>query len=126
MITTTEATQSILEAISPFGTENVPLDAAAGRVLHQTVVAERDQPPFDRVTMDGIAIRFASFAEGLREFDIQATQFAGDPVVTLGARANCVEIMTGAVLPTGTVDRSGRCPSRNRRRTTRASTWTRF
>ena len=102
MITTTEATQSILEAISPFGTENVPLDAAAGRVLHQTVVAERDQPPFDRVTMDGIAIRFASFAEGLREFDIQATQFAGDPVVTLGARANCVEIMTGAVLPTGT------------------------
>ena len=102
MITTTEATQSILEAISPFDATNVSLDEAAGRVLRQTVVAERDQPPFYRVTMDGIAIRFASFAEGLREFNIQATQYAGDPVVILNAGANCIEIMTGAVLPTET------------------------
>ena len=102
MITTTEATQSILEAISPFEATHVSLDEAAGRVLHQTVVAERDQPPFDRVTMDGIAIRFASFAEGLRAFNIQAAQYAGDPVITLNADANCIEIMTAAVLPTGT------------------------
>ena len=102
MITTTEATQSILEKISPFDVTKVSLEKAAGRVLRQTVVAERDQPPFDRVTMDGIAIRFASFADGRREFNIQTTQYAGDPVVTLSADANCIEIMTGAVLPTGT------------------------
>lgn len=102
MITTAEATQAILAAMSPFDATNVALDAATGRVLRQTVVAERDQPPFDRVTMDGIAIRFATFADGQREFNIQATQYAGDPVVSLNADANCIEIMTGAVLPTGT------------------------
>lgn len=102
MITTAEATQSILEEISPFDETKVALDDAAGRVLRQTVVAERDQPPFDRVTMDGIAIRFATFAEGVREFNVQATQYAGDPAVTLDADTSCVEVMTGTVLPTGT------------------------
>ncbi|MEP6897298.1 MAG: hypothetical protein ABI870_02095, partial [Rhodanobacter sp.] len=38
-----------------FGSENVSIDAAAGRVLRQSIRAERDQPPFDRVMMDGIA-----------------------------------------------------------------------
>jgi len=102
MITTAEATQAVLGAMSPFDSINVPLDEAPGRILRQTVVAERDQPPFDRVTMDGIAIRFEAFANGRREFQVQATQYAGDQAVTLRADTDCVEIMTGAVLPKGT------------------------
>ena len=99
MLTTTEATQAITESMLAFGTESVALDQAAGRVLQQAVIAERDQPPFDRVTMDGIAIRFASLDSGNRTFSIQGTQHAGDPVQTLQSNQHCIEIMTGAVLP---------------------------
>lgn len=83
-----------------FDTESVPMDETVGRTLRQTVIAERDQPPFDRVMMDGIAIAFADFAGGVREFPVQATQAAGDARLALEPR-NCIEIMTGAALPEG-------------------------
>jgi molybdopterin molybdotransferase len=102
MLTTAEATQAINDAMPMFGVESVLLEQAAGRVLRQVVSAERDQPPFDRVTMDGIAIRFASLASGNRQFVIQGTQHAGDPVQALVNEQNCIEIMTGGVLPEGT------------------------
>ena len=100
MLTTAKAYDAILGAMSAFDTEIVPVDAATGRVLRQTVSAERDQPPFDRVMMDGIAIRFGDFDGGTREFPIQSTQHAGDKQQTLDA-GSCIEIMTGASLPGG-------------------------
>ena len=99
MITTAEATQAITLVMPAFATETVSLIQATGRVLQQAVAAERDQPPFDRVTMDGIAVQYDSLASGERRFKIQGTQHAGDPVQTLAAADNCIEIMTGAVLP---------------------------
>ena len=63
------------------------------------MAADRDQPPFDRVTMDGIAVRYDALAGGTREFRIQGTQHAGDPVQTLASANNAIEIMTGGVLP---------------------------
>jgi len=56
LLSVAEAEQRIHAHMPSFGTERVALDAATGRVLRQTVQAERDQPPFDRVMMDGIAI----------------------------------------------------------------------
>lgn len=98
MLTVAEAQDAILGELPTFGTEDVSIDQVLGRVLRQSVVAERDQPPFDRVMMDGIAIRHADFASGRREFEVQATQHAGDAVETLDA-GRCIEIMTGAALP---------------------------
>jgi len=83
-----------------FETESIPVRASVGRTLHQSVVAERDQPPFDRVMMDGIAISFDDLTSGTRSFPIQATQAAGDEPLEL-EMSNCVEIMTGASLPKG-------------------------
>ena len=80
--------------------EPCPVARATGRVLRQTVVAERDQPPFDRVMMDGIAIGHADFAVGTRSFPIQAIQMAGEPALRL-ERGKAIEIMTGASLPAG-------------------------
>ncbi len=99
MVTTEEASRSIAESMAPFEAEQVALADATGRVLRQSVKAERDQPPFDRVTMDGIAIDYASLSNGSRRFVIQSTQAAGDPVQTLADEGNCIEIMTGAVMP---------------------------
>ena len=102
MLTVAEASRAIADAMPAFDTETVDLDACCGRVLRQQVIAERDQPPFDRVTMDGIAVSFESLAAGNRRFVIQGTQHAGDPMLNLADPANCIEIMTGGVRPGGT------------------------
>ncbi len=73
-----------------------------GRILRQEVFAERDNPPFDRVCMDGVAVARSAFATGTRTFRLQATQAAGDPPLTLAAPDAAIEVMTGAVLPQGT------------------------
>jgi molybdopterin molybdotransferase len=80
----------------------VPLTQATGRVLAESVRAERDQPPFDRVTMDGIAIASEAWAQGLRRFAIETTQAAGAPSSALRSREACIRVMTGAVRPDGT------------------------
>ncbi len=101
MLSTAEARRAIFAAMPQLGTESVSLDDAIGRVLRQNVVTERDQPPFDRVTMDGIAIRFSEFDAGRREFRIAGTQHAGDPVSSLSDGDGCIEVMTGTTVPTG-------------------------
>lgn len=98
MLTTDEAREAILSSMPAFVTEMTPLDQANGRVLRQTVRAERDQPPFDRIMMDGIALRVADIAGGVRQFPIQAMQAAGDEALVLQS-GRCIEIMTGASLP---------------------------
>lgn len=98
MLTTAEARDAILSSMPAFAVESTPLASANGRVLRQTVCAERDQPPFDRVMMDGIAIAYADIAGGTRRFPVQALQAAGDAALTL-EQGHCIEIMTGASLP---------------------------
>jgi molybdopterin molybdotransferase len=100
MLSSAEALDRILAAMPALPAEHAEAVAATGRVLRQTVVAERDQPPFDRVMMDGIAIRFADVQRGTRAFTIQGRQMAGEPARRLDA-AHCIEIMTGAALPPG-------------------------
>jgi len=101
MLTTEEAKAAITQNLRPFGIEQVSLENAPRRILRQQAIAERDQPPFDRVMMDGIAINFSALADGRRRFVIAATQAAGDPVTSISNPDQCVEIMTGAVLPLG-------------------------
>lgn len=79
-------------------TSQIPLQQAIGRILAQDINADRDSPPFDRVTMDGIAIQAARFSPG-KYFSIENTQAAGQPPLTLSDPENCLEVMTGAVLP---------------------------
>ena len=46
----------MLARMPRFAARHEPLEACVGRILAEDVHAERDHPPFDRVTMDGIAI----------------------------------------------------------------------
>ncbi len=80
---------------------SLPLSQCAGAVLREVVRAERDQPPFDRVTMDGIALDSAAIRAGTRRFRIEATQAAGDAPRALSSAHGCIEVMTGASLPEG-------------------------
>jgi molybdopterin molybdotransferase len=80
--------------------ESRPLAALAGGVLAQSVRAERDQPPFDRVTMDGIAIGSEAWRAGQRRFRIAGIQAAGARPQACPPQAS-LEVMTGAALPPG-------------------------
>jgi molybdopterin molybdotransferase len=81
--------------------ESLPVGQCAGAVLRENVYAERDQPPFDRVAMDGVALASNAVERGRRRFKVQTMQAAGDPVTTLSSAEHCIEVMTGAVLPVG-------------------------
>src|SRR5579863_8419025 len=81
--------------------ESLPVGQCAGAVLRENVYAERDQPPFDRVAMDGVALTSQATAAGRRRFRLQATQAAGAVQTTLASDDCCIEVMTGAVLPAG-------------------------
>ncbi len=82
--------------------ECVSLLEATGRILASDVLADRDFPPFNRVMMDGIAIRFQSAEQGQRSFSIEGVQAAGQPGAALHNANACMEVMTGAVLPLNT------------------------
>lgn len=81
--------------------ESLPVGQCGGAVLRENIYAERDQPPFDRVAMDGVALASQAATTGRRRFRLQATQAAGDIPVTLISGEHCIEVMTGAVLPGG-------------------------
>lgn len=100
MLTPAEAAGKIRATLSEPEPVRVPLADCTGRVLARPVIAERDQPPFDRVMMDGIAIAHAEFAAGNRSYRVQATQAAGDSTLALEP-GSAIEIMTGASLPDG-------------------------
>ena len=97
-----EAAALILARMVPLPSAERPLSETTGAVLRQDVAAERDQPPFDRVTMDGIAINYSDWAQGSRRFRVIGTQGAGAPPLRVHEPGECVEIMTGAMLPDGT------------------------
>lgn len=100
---TPEAAQRAIESRwPPAPVEHRPLDQCTGRILRQDVYAERDNPPFDRVCMDGIAVSSTVLASGRRQFTIEALQPAGAPPLTLKLAENAIEVTTGAMLPGGT------------------------
>ena len=102
MITVSEASKIVLDHFTGFDSEQVPLQSAIGRLLDEDLVADRDFPPFDRVTMDGIAIQYQQYANGQRTFPIAGMQAAGAPEQSLEEATHCFEVMTGAVLPRNT------------------------
>lgn len=102
MISVTEAEKIIQAELRDYGTEQVHLQQAINRVLAEDILADRDLPPYDRVTMDGIAMSFNAFEKGTRAFHIIGTQAAGDKPYTINNEDDCIEIMTGASLPNGT------------------------
>lgn len=101
MISLQEAQQSVIQQAKTFGKEIVLLDEAAGRVLNEPVIADRDYPPFNRATMDGIAINSNDWEDGIRSYMLAETIFAGKIATKQIAQGECYKIMTGAAVPSG-------------------------
>lgn len=102
MISVEEAKNIILNSTQYFGVEEIPFLKSVGRILKEDIFADRDFPPFNRVAMDGIAIDYTSFQNGQRSFKIEGIQPAGSKQISLENSENCIEVMTGSVLPKNT------------------------
>tara|TARA_R110000868_G_scaffold14075_16_gene65821 strand:- start:11545 stop:12735 length:1191 start_codon:yes stop_codon:yes gene_type:complete len=102
MITFEEAYRRVMLNTTDFGIEPVSLMQSTNRILAESVYADRDFPPFNRSTKDGIAINFDSFDKGIPYFEIEGIVSAGMPQQKLEASEKCLEVMTGAVLPINT------------------------
>ncbi len=102
MINIFQAEKIISKNIHLFSIKECPLIESYQRILREDIFADRDQPAFDKVLMDGIAINFSEWKEGRRYFKIQDIQAAGTKALKLKNSNNCIEVMTGGVLPEGT------------------------
>lgn len=82
--------------------ESVDLLHAGGRILAQTIAADRDLPPFPRATRDGFAVRAEDVVNNPARLTNIAEIKAGMDVtgISIGP-SECAEIMTGAAVPVG-------------------------
>ncbi len=99
MISVSEADRIIRQNIELFPVIQCDLDEAYGRILREDIYSDRDQPPFHKALLDGIAIHYASWQKGIRKFPIERIQAAGQNPLKLQNKNACIEIMTGAALP---------------------------
>jgi len=99
MILVAEADTIIRSYARDYGAESIGFQHSLGRILAEDLLADRDMPPFNRVTLDGIAIQYAVFARGHFVFRIKGIQSAGERPLAIADEDECIEIMTGAVLP---------------------------
>jgi molybdopterin molybdotransferase len=101
MVNFKEAREIVMGQARSFGTEELRLEEAFGRVLAGQVRADRDYPPFPRATMDGYALQRADLIAGIRNFRILETVFAGTEARSVIGTGECYKIMTGAPVPAG-------------------------
>lgn len=102
MITVEEALKIISENTVDFGIEEIPLSESINNILKEDWHTDRDLPPYDRVTMDGIAINYDAYERGNKSFPIEAVAAAGMPQKTMQKDDACLEVMTGSILPLNT------------------------
>ncbi|MGC1617208.1 MAG: gephyrin-like molybdotransferase Glp [Candidatus Acidiferrum sp.] len=104
MLTYEQARQIVIEKIGekkgPRATEQVRVGDALGYVLAQEVKTDREYPPFNRATRDGYAV-FAADAKAGATLKCAGEIKAGDRVTKELWAETCVQIMTGAAVPSG-------------------------
>ena len=100
------ARQSILDKITPLGveaTERLPLRQALDRVLSEDIVTTINVPAHNNSAMDGYALNAYDLpVSGTHELRVVGASFAGHPFQGVCGSGECIQIMTGAVIPEGT------------------------
>jgi molybdopterin molybdotransferase len=104
MLTYQQARQTVMDQVAarqrPLAKQTVPILEALGRVLASELRADRAYPPFDRSTRDGYAVRAEEATSGAK-LRCAGEIKAGDSVETPLDPGTCVQIMTGAAVPSG-------------------------
>ena len=103
LLTVAEAQARILEGVTPVtAAETLPVREALGRVLAEDIVSPIDVPSHTNSAMDGYAVRAADLPDdGVREFPVPGTSWAGRPWLMPIEPGQAVQIMTGGMMPVG-------------------------
>jgi molybdopterin molybdotransferase len=101
LISVEEALLRVLDGVSTLPAEEIPIDAAHGRVLAATLASRRTQPPADLSSMDGYAVLAADIAEIPARLRLIGESAAGRPFLGNMKAGETVRIFTGAVMPPG-------------------------
>jgi molybdopterin molybdotransferase len=105
MLSYAEARQKVIEVAGsmsrPLLPTQVEIEEAFGRILAGPVLADRDYPPFDRSTRDGFALRAADAQMPGARLACVGELRAGAQFDAAVLPGQCVEIMTGAGVPSG-------------------------
>jgi molybdopterin molybdotransferase len=97
LISIAEARDRVLAEVRPLDAEEVPLDAALGRVLAEELTSAIHVPPFDSSAMDGYAVAAGPAAV----LDVVDESRAGHPASAAVRAGTAVRISTGAAVPEG-------------------------
>jgi len=100
-----EARRLLWDTVQRGPIQRIGLSECLGKVLAEDLASDLDFPPFDRVTMDGYAVRAedlqSASADNPTTLEVVGATLAGIPFTgTLGA-GQAVKAMTGAVVPQG-------------------------
>lgn len=96
-----DALAALLARIEPVGVERVDGLAAAGRVLAEPLVADRDSPAHDVSAMDGYALRLADLpVDASQRLEVAGEIAAGQPPRPLPV-GRAMRVFTGACIPAG-------------------------
>jgi molybdopterin molybdotransferase len=104
ILTVARAREAILSNIRPIQTSlRLPLRDALNAVLAQEILSPTDVPGHDNAAMDGYAMAGKDLApQAHQDFKLIGTVVAGAPFTQSCGAGECVRIMTGAPMPTGT------------------------
>lgn len=97
-ITYEQALASVLPVVRTQGVHEVPLPDVVGEILARDVIADRNIPPFPRSAMDGFAVVWTG-KETEGTYRVVGTVNPGTVWNGDAAGADCVKIMTGAMVP---------------------------
>ena len=99
-----EAQERLLAATTPLHAyRKLAIRETLGRVLAEDLISPMNVPAYTNSAMDGYALSGKELPQDtVTEFNIIGTAFAGKPFAGNCSAGQCVRIMTGAVMPTGT------------------------
>jgi molybdopterin molybdotransferase len=98
-----KAAEAIRACLTPVTqTERVPIRQSLGRVLAEDIVPRINVPAHDNSAMDGYAVRFSDLKPGETALTEVGSAFAGRVFNGSVREGQCVRVMTGAVMPSGT------------------------
>lgn len=101
MITIEKARETILNRITPLGSERVYIEQALGRYLSEDIVSEMDIPSWDNSAMDGYAVQVSDIGSMGMRLRVAYEIPAGSLPQGILEKGTAVKVMTGAQIPPG-------------------------
>ena len=96
-----EALEALLPQVPSPVSARIPLLSSLGKVLANSVSADRDLPPFHKSFMDGYAVRSEDASSAPVQLKVVGIVAAGSASLPTVGEGEAVQIMTGAPIPPG-------------------------